>query len=58
MKELHMTSISNCKNENECKYGPRKCWFTHKENIKIAYENAKSEEEINFKILNSTLNTN
>ena len=57
MKEIHIISISKCKNENECKYGPRKCRFTHKENIKIAYENAKNEEAINFRILNSTLNT-
>ena len=24
-------------------FGPRKCWFVHKEDIEIAFNNAKSE---------------
>ena len=55
MKEMHIQSISNCRYKNECKYGPGKCWFTHKEDIEIAYEDAKKEKKINSKILNSTL---
>ena len=43
MKIFHFENVSNCKNENECKFGPRKCWFIHQENIDIAYQNAKSE---------------
>ena len=43
MKIFHIENVSNCKNENECKFGPRKCWFIHQENIDIAYQNAKSE---------------
>ena len=43
IKILHCEKVSNCKNENECKFGPRKCWFIHQENINIAYQNAKSK---------------
>ena len=40
MKILHFEKVSNCKNENDCKFGPNKCWFIHLENINIAYQNA------------------
>ena len=58
MKDMHIQSVSNCKNENECKYGAKRCWFAHKETIEIAYEHAKNGKKIsNSNILNSTLNT-
>ena len=41
MKILHYQFVSNCKNYGECKFGPRKCWFLHQEDIKNAYKNAK-----------------
>ena len=44
MKLLHFQSVSKCKSENDCKFGPRKCWFIHQENVEIAYKNAKSED--------------
>ena len=43
MKIQHIQMVSNCKSEGECKYGPRKCWFVHKEDIEIAFNNAKSK---------------
>ena len=42
MKILHCEKVSNCKNENECKFGPRKWWFIHQENINIGYQNSKN----------------
>ena len=42
MKKLYMQSISKFKNEVECKFGRKKCWFLHQEDIEIAYYNAKS----------------
>ena len=47
MKIFHLENVSNCKNENECKFGPRKCWFIHQENIDIAYKKARSEVQNN-----------
>ena len=47
MKLFHFENVSNCKNEYECKFGPRKCWFLHHENINVAYQNAKSEGQNN-----------
>ena len=41
MKLQHIQFVSNCKNEIDCRYGPKKCWFIHKEDIEIAYKNAK-----------------
>ena len=43
MKSLHIQFVANCKHEVECRFGPKKCWFIHKEDIEIAYQNAKSE---------------
>ena len=43
MKSLHIQSVSNCKNEDECRFGHRKCWFLHKEDIEIAFKNAKGK---------------
>ena len=45
MKKLHMQSILKCKNEVECKFGRKKCWFIHQEDIEIVYHNAKSENQ-------------
>ena len=47
MKSLHIQSVSNCKNEDECRFGHRKCWFLHKEDIEIAFKNAKDDIRIN-----------
>ena len=41
MKLQHIQFVSKCKNEIHCRFGAKKCWFIHKENIEIAYENAK-----------------
>ena len=49
-KLLHTQFVFNCKNEDICKFGPKKCWFVHKEDIDIAYKNAKSEAQINYSI--------
>ena len=45
-KKLHIQLVSKCKNEEECKFGPKKCWFLHKEDIENAYINEKSEGRI------------
>ena len=47
MKLMHFQFVVKCKHANECKFGPRKCWFIHQENIEIAYQNAKNEGQIN-----------
>ena len=47
MKIFHTQFVPNCKNDNECKFGPRKCWFLHQEDIEIAYQNAKDENQRN-----------
>ena len=52
MKQLHTQFVSNCKNDVDCKFGPRKCWFLHQEDIKIAYENAKNEHQSNDNDMN------
>ena len=49
-KLLHTQFVFNCKNEDICKFGPKKCWFVHKEDIEKAYKNAKSEAQINYSI--------
>ena len=49
MKLFHFKNVANCRNEYECKYGARKCWFLHQENINIAYQNAKNEGQNNDK---------
>ena len=41
MKLQHIQFVPNCKNEIDCRFGSRKYWFIHKENIEIAYEKAK-----------------
>ena len=38
MKKLHIKSVTKCKNEIECKFGQRKCWFVHIEDIEIEYK--------------------
>ena len=43
MKSMHIQFVSKCKNEDECKFGTRKCWFLHQEDIEIAYQNAKDD---------------
>ena len=43
MKSMHIQFVSKCKNEDECKFGTRKCWFLHEEEIEIAYQNAKDD---------------
>ena len=60
-KIFHFDNVLNCKNENVCKFGPRKCWFIHQENINIAYKNAKNDDndaiddmEGNMKIIKKT----
>ena len=45
MKLLHFQFVPKCKSENYCKFGPRKCWFIHQENVEIAYKNTKSEDQ-------------
>ena len=49
MKLFHFENVANCKNEYECKYGARNCWFLYQENINIAYQNAKNEGQNNYK---------
>ena len=49
-KLLHTKFVFNCKNEDICKFGPKKCWFVHKEDIEKAYKNEKSEAQINYSI--------
>ena len=43
MKVIHIQYVPRCKNENECRFGPIKCWFAHQENIEDAYKKAKGE---------------
>ena len=38
--------MSKCKSDVDCKFGPKKCWFIHQEDIVIAYNNAKSEGQM------------
>ena len=45
MKTSHIQLVAKCKNENECKFDPRKCWFVHQQDIEMAYFNAKNEGE-------------
>ena len=45
-KKIHIQLVSKCKNEEECKFGKKKCWFLHKENIENAYINEKNEGRI------------
>ena len=42
MKSKHIQMVKECKNEIQCKFGSRKCWFLHRENLEIAYQNAKN----------------
>ena len=46
MKFFHFQVVSECRNGNECKFGPKKCWFIHQENIEIEYYNAKNGNQI------------
>ena len=45
MKMFHIQYVAKCKNDGECKFDPRKCWFVHQEDIEIAYFNAKNEHQ-------------
>ena len=47
MKLFHIQYVQRCKNENECRFGPSKCWFAHQKNIENAYQKAKGEVSIN-----------
>ena len=42
MKMLHIQFVSKCKNEGDCNFYSRKCWFVHEEDIENAYLNAKN----------------
>ena len=55
MKILHYQFVSNCKNYGECKFGPKKCWFLHQEDIENAYQNAKYEDQRNDNDLNDDM---
>ena len=46
MKKKHIQMVSKCKDENECKFGPQKCWFLHQQNIENAYKIAKYDDQI------------
>ena len=46
----HIQFVSKCRNEDECKFGPGKCWFLHQEEIEIAYQNAKDDMDDENKI--------
>ena len=56
MKSLHIQFVAKCKNKVECRFGWEKCSFTHNEDIEIAYQNAKSEGQINDNNVIMTLN--
>ena len=58
MKLRHIQFVAGCKNELECKYGPKKCWFLHKENIENTYKNAKDKGQNNHIIFDMELNSN
>ena len=45
-KKLHPQSVSKCKSEVDCKFGPKKCWFIHQKDIVIAYDNTKSKGQM------------
>ena len=51
MKLLHIQMVPKCKSENECKFDPKNCWFVHKNDIEIAYHNAKIEDQKNMKLM-------
>ena len=46
MKKKHIQMVSKCKDENECNFGPQKCWFLHQQNIENAYKIAKYDDQI------------
>ena len=46
MKEKHINMVSDCKNKDRCKFGPKKCWFLHPQDIENAYQIAKRDSEI------------
>ena len=43
MKKSHIQLVAKCKNENDCKFEPSKCWFVHQHDIEMANFNAKNE---------------
>ena len=46
MKSQHFQFVSNCKDEINCRFGAKFFWFIQKEDMEIAYENAKCEGQI------------
>ena len=58
MKILHPQFVSNCKSSSECKFGPKKCWFLHQEDIEIAYQNAKDDDQRNDNEINYDMEWN
>ena len=43
MKAKHIESVKMCKNEdNNCRFGPQKCWYLHTENIEEAFKKKKN----------------
>ena len=50
MKMLHIQFVPKCKNEGDCKFYPRKCWFVHQEDIENAYLNAKNGSQSENKV--------
>ena len=55
MKLFHFQVVSECRSGNECKFGPKKCWFIHQENIEVEYHNAKNGIQINHNDKNSDM---
>ena len=41
MKLFHIQYVQRCKNENDCRFGPSKCWFAHQNNIEDGYQKQK-----------------
>ena len=42
-KHFHINSVLRCSNfDRNCKFGPEKCWFLHKEDIEKAFETSKN----------------
>ena len=58
MKLFHIQYVQRCKNENECRFGPSKCWFAHQKNIKNAYQKEKGDVLINDNDLNYDMERN
>ena len=55
MKLFHFQVVSECRSGNECKFGPKKCWFIHQENVEMEYYKAKKGIQINHNDKNSDM---